>query len=177
MKSQVRKGAGWGIAIGMILLVLGIVAIARPLYATIASAIVFGWLFVIAGVLQIVYALRSQDIGKLIWKLLLGILYLGAGIYIIGTPAMGAITLTLVLGISIFAQGVIEVVLAFQLRPASGWKWVLLGGIAGIILGIFIWSQFPNSAEWLVGLWVGIHFLLNGIWILVLSSTVRSTLR
>ncbi|UBF30304.1 DUF308 domain-containing protein (plasmid) [Kovacikia minuta CCNUW1] len=177
LAKQVRAGFGWGVALGIIMMVLGIIAIARPLYITIASALVFGWLFIIAGVIQTFYALRSQGVGQLAWKLLLGILYLIAGLSVVNSPATGAAALTLVLGITIFAHGVIEVILAFQMRPAPNWGWMLLGGIAGIILGIFIWSSFPSSADWIIGLWVGIHLLLNGLWILLLSSAVRAALR
>ena len=177
LTQQVRKGAGWGIAIGIILLVLGFIAIARPLYATIASTVVFGWLFIVAGVAQFIYAFRSDGFGQMLWKVLLGILYLISGVYMVSNPMIGAMALTLVLGVTIFAQGAIEVILAFQLRPAPGWIIVLLGGIVGIILGVFIWSRFPYSADWLIGLWVGIHLLFSGAWILVLASTLRVALR
>lgn len=176
-RQQLRTSAGWGVAIGIVLLVLGFVAIARPLYATIASTIVFGWLFIAAGIAQIIYAFRSYGYGQLIWKALLGILYLISGIYIVSNPASGAMVLTLVLGMTIFAQGVIQVILALQLRPDASWFIALISGIIGIILGIFIWSHFPYSADWLIGLWVGIHFLCTGAWVLVLASTIRVALR
>lgn len=177
MRQQLRSSAGWGIAIGVVLLILGLIAIARPLYATIASTIVFGWLFIVAGIAQVIYAFRSYGNGQLVWKVLLGILYLISGIYIVSSPMSGAMVLTLVLGLTIFAQGIIQVILAFQLRPDSSWLIGLISGIVGIILGIFIWSRFPYSADWLIGLWVGIHFLFTGAWVLVLSSTVRIALR
>jgi uncharacterized membrane protein HdeD (DUF308 family) len=177
LNQQVRASAGWGIAIGIILLVLGFIAIARPLYATIASTWVFGWLFIAAGAAQIVYAFRSYGVGQLIWKVLLGLLYLIAGIYIVSNPISGATALTLALGITIFAQGVIQVILAFQMRSSSSWWAVLVSGIVAVILGIFIWSRFPYSADWLIGLWVGIHLLFSGASILVISSTIRVVLR
>ena len=73
-------GSGTSIVVGVILVILGLIAIARPLYATIAATLVFGWLFIFAGIAQIVYAFRSRGAGQLVWKLLLGVLYLGAGI-------------------------------------------------------------------------------------------------
>lgn len=168
---------GINTTVGIITIVLGIAAIARPLYATIASTIAFGWLFIIAGIAQIAYAFQSRGAGHLIWKLLLGIFYLIAGIYVISSPLAGAITLTLVLGATIFAQSVLQVIMAFQLRPARGWGWTLFSGILGIILGIFIWSDFPFNAPWIIGLWVGINLLFDGIWVLSLSSAARSALR
>lgn len=168
-------GSGTDIAIGILLVIFGIVAIARPVYATIASTLVFGWLFIFAGITQLVYAFRSRGAGQFVWKLLLGILYVGAGIIVLFNVFEGAIALTLILGITIFAQGVIQVILAFGLRPARNWVWVLFNGILAIILGIFIWSGWPFNADWLIGLWVGISLLFNGIWMILLSSLPRST--
>ena len=168
-------GSGAAIVVGVLMVILGLVAIARPIYATIASTLVFGWLFIFAGIAQIAYAFGSRGAGQIIWKLLLGILYLGAGIVVLSNVLSGAIALTLILGITIFAQGVIQVILAFGIRPARNWGWVLASGILGIILGIFIWSEWPFNAAWLIGLWVGISLLFNGIWMITLPSLPRST--
>lgn len=167
-------GSGIGIVVGVLLVILGLVAIARPIYATIASTLVFGWLFIFAGIAQIVYAFGSRGAGKIIWKLLLGILYLGAGIIVLSNVLSGAIALTLILGITIFAQGVIQVILAFGIRSARNWGWVLFSGILGIILGIFIWSEWPFNAALIIGLWFRINLLSDGIWIITLSSLPRS---
>lgn len=168
-------GSGIGIVVGILLVILGLIAIARPLYATIASTLVFGWLFIFAGIAQIVYAFSSRGAGQLIWKLLLGVLYLGAGIVVLSNVLSGAIALTLILGITIFVQGAIQVILAFAIRPNRNWVWVLVSGILGIILGIFIWSEWPFNAIWLIGLWVGISLLFNGIWMITSSLLPRST--
>jgi uncharacterized membrane protein HdeD (DUF308 family) len=168
-------GSGTGIVVGVLLVILGLIAIARPLYATIASTLVFSWLFIFAGIAQIVYAFGSRGAGQLVWKLLLGVLYLGAGIIILSNVLSGALALTLILGVTIFVQGVIQVILAFGIRPARNWGWLLVSGILGIILGIFIWSEWPFNAIWLIGLWVGINLLFDGIWMITLSSLPRST--
>lgn len=177
LDEQARKSSAWGVVIGIILVVLGCVAIARPLYATVASTLVFGWLFISAGVLQLLYAMRSPNIKGFIWKMLLAILCLATGVYTVSNPTLGAQALTLVLGITIFAQGAIEVILAFTIRPATRWRLLLAFGLAGIILGIFIWSRFPYSADWFIGLLVGLHLLFTGIWILFFSSMTRAILR
>lgn len=161
--------------VGILLVILGLIAIARPLYATIASTLVFGWLFIFAGIAQIAYAFSSRGAGQIIWKLLSGVLYLGAGIVVLSNLLSGALALTLILGITIFSQGVIQVILAFAIRPNRNWVLVLVSGILGIILGIFIWSEWPFNAIWLIGLWVGISLLFNGIWMITSSLLPRST--
>lgn len=168
-------GSGIGIIVGVLLVILGLVAIARPVYATIASTIAFGWVFIFAGIVQFIYAFGSRGAGQFIWKLLLSILYFVAGIVVLSNIFEGAIALTLVLGITIFAQGVFQVILAFGMRPARNWGWVLFSGILGVILGILIWSEWPFNADWVLGLLIGISFLVNGIWMITLSSLPRAT--
>ncbi|MBE9008672.1 HdeD family acid-resistance protein [Pseudanabaenaceae cyanobacterium LEGE 13415] len=170
---QTKPSGGWGIAAGIILVILGLIAFARPFYATIATTLAFGWLFIIAGIGQFIYAFGSRSAGQVIWKIALGILYLLAGIFLVGSPIAGALSVTLVLGITIFLQGVIQVFMAFQIRPARAWGGVLVSGLLGIILGIFIWSNFPFNAAWILGLFVGVSLLVNGIWIISLSSASR----
>jgi uncharacterized membrane protein HdeD (DUF308 family) len=176
-RQQIRQGAGWGIAVGILLIVLGIVAIALPFATAIALSILFGWLFILGGVGQIIYAFLSQPAGSFIWKLLLGIFYLIAGIIILVSPGIAAITLSLILGISILVQSVIQVIGAFQMKPAPGWGWVLASGILGIILGIFIWSEWPMGAVWLLGVLFGLNLLFDGIGVVMVASLLRSALQ
>jgi uncharacterized membrane protein HdeD (DUF308 family) len=163
--------------IAVLMIILGIVAIIFPFFATITSTLVFGWIFIFAGIAQIAYAVQSKGAGQVAWKLILGLLYLLAGIFVLIDPLQGALAFTLVLGVTIFVQGIIQISLAFQMRRISpSWGWMLVSGIAGIILGIFIWSSFPSSAVWLIGTWVGINLLFDGIWMLTLHSGQPRTL-
>jgi uncharacterized membrane protein HdeD (DUF308 family) len=163
--------------IAVLMLILGVIAIIFPFFATITSTLVFGWIFIFAGIAQIVYAFQSKGMGRVTWKLILGLLYLLAGILVLIDPLEGALAFTLVLGITIFTQGVIQISLAFQMRQTSpNWGWMLISGIAGIILGIFIWSSFPSSAVWLIGTWVGVNLFFDGTWMLTLHSGQTRTL-
>lgn len=101
---------------------------------------------------------------------MLGLLYLGAGILILSNVLTGAIALTFVLGVTIFAQGVIQVILAFAIRPIQSWGALLVSGVLGVILGILIWSQWPLSVGWLLGVWIGVSLLCDGVWMIMLSS-------
>lgn len=167
----------WLIAIAIFMIILGVIAIIFPFFATLTSTLVFGWLFIFAGIAQIVYAFQSKGAGRVAWKLILGLLYLLAGFFVLTDPLQGAIAFTLVLGITIFVQGIIQVSLAFQMRRTSpNWGWMLVSGIAGIILGIFIWSSFLSSAIWLIGTWVGIDLVFDGMWMLTLHSSQSRTL-
>ncbi|OYD95751.1 hypothetical protein CDG76_12540 [Nostoc sp. 'Peltigera membranacea cyanobiont' 210A] len=166
--------SGWTTAIAILMIVLGIIAIAFPFFASVASTLLFGWIFIFAGITQIVYAFQSRGAGQVIGKLILGLLYLLAGILVVANPLGGLLAFTLVLGITIFVQGIIQVAIAFQMRRISpNWGLMLVSGIIGIIFGIFVWSNFPFSAAWLIGTFIGINLLFDGVWMLTLHSGQR----
>ena len=170
-------GSGWITAIAVVTIVLGVIAIAFPFFATIASTVLFGWVFIFAGIAQIAYAFQSRGAGKIVWKMILGFLYLFSGVFVTIDPLEGAFAFTIVLGITIFLQGMIQVSLALQMRWLSNnWGWMLASGLMGIIFGIFVWSSTPLSAVWLVGTLIGINLLFDGIWMLTLHSGEKLTI-
>lgn len=165
------SSSGWTNAIAILMIVLSFIAIAFPFFATVATTLTFGWIFTFAGIAQIVYAFQLRGAGQVVWKLILGFLYFLSGIFVVVNPLEGAFALTLVLGITIFVQGVIQVSLAFQMRRISpNWGWMLVSGIIGIIFGIFVWSNFPFYAAWLIGILIGTNLLFDGVWMLTLHS-------
>jgi uncharacterized membrane protein HdeD (DUF308 family) len=168
--------SGWITAIAIVMIVLGIIAIAFPFFATIASTVLFGWIFISAGIFQIAYAFQSRGTGKIVWKMILGFLYLLSGIFVMVNPLEGAFAFTIVLGMTIFLQGMIQVSLAFQMRWLSpNWGWMLASGLMGIVFGIFVWSSSPLSAVWLIGTLIGVNLLFDGIWMLTLYSGGKIT--
>lgn len=167
----------WTTTIAVLMIVLGIIAIVFPFFASIASTLVFGWVFILAGVVQIVYAFQSRGAGQVVWKLILGGLYLFSGIFVVANPLKGVLAFTIVLGVTIFVQGIIQVSIAFQMRrTAPRWGWMLASGIIGIIFGIVIWSSLPYSAVWLIGTLIGVNLLFDGVWMLTLHSGQRRAL-
>jgi uncharacterized membrane protein HdeD (DUF308 family) len=171
-----QQGMGWIIGIGILMIILGIVAIAEPLVASIALELLLGVILAIGGVIQLVYAFRSHGAGSLALKIVLGLLYLATGLLLLFNPIAGVISLTLLVGIFFFIEGVLRVFLAFQIKPISNWGLILLNGIISIVLGILIWSQWPSNAGWILGLLVGIGLLVNGIATILFSRTFHRTI-
>ena len=168
----------WTNLIAILMIALGVIAIVFPFFATVTSTLVFGWIFIFAGLAQIVYAFQSRAAGQVVWKVILGFLYFLAGVFVVANPLEGVLAFTLVLGITIFVQGIIQVSIAFQVRRISpSWGWMLASGIIGIIFGIFVWSNFPFYAAWLIGTLIGVNLLFDGIWMLMLHSGQRRALQ
>lgn len=158
------------IVVGVLLVLLGLVAIARPTYATIASTVVFGWMFMLAGIDHFIVTLRSYGSRQFIWRLLLSLICLVTGFLVLSNVLRGALALTLILGITIFLLGMVQVILAFWIRPAIRWTWVLTSGLISIVLGILVWSAWPYRADWIIGFWVGLHFIGQGLWMMGVAS-------
>ena len=176
-QQELHKAAGWGIAVGTLLAILGIVAIAVPLTTAIAIGLLFGWLFILGGIIQMSYAFLTRASGAFMWKFVLGMFYLLGGISVLFAPGIAALTLSLILAISIVVQSLIQVVTALQIRPEQGWGWVLFSGVTGLILGALIWVQGPAGAVWLLGVWFGLNLLSDGIGLAMASWLIRAKLK
>ncbi|HEY9615319.1 MAG TPA: HdeD family acid-resistance protein [Microcoleaceae cyanobacterium] len=177
VRQELQQGLGWTLALGILIAVLGVAAIVFPIVSTVALTLFFGWLFIAGGIFKAVYAFQVHGVGSKIWRLVLAALYVGAGIFMLTYPLKGALTLTVVLAVTILVESVLEVIMAFQLRPAPNWGWMLISGVLGIVLGILIWNQLPINALWIIGLLVGINLLMSGLWITMFSLSARRALR
>lgn len=163
VEGAIAEHRTWFIVLGIVLLLLGIVAIIFPFMTTIAVKIMIGWLFLIGGVVQIIHAFSTQKWSSFFFNLLVGILYVFAGGWLAFFPFTGILTLTIFLAAMFIVQGILEFGMAFKMRPQSGWGWMLFSGIVAILLGILIFGGLPGTAVWAIGLLVGINLLSSGI--------------
>ena len=159
----------WFITLGILLMILGCVAIAFPLITTIAVKILLGWLFLIGGIVQIVHAFSTQKWSQFFLSLLVGVLYVFVGGWLAFFPLAGIITLTILLAAMFIAQGVLEFGMAFRIRPREGWVWMLVSGIIAILVGLMIFGGLPATAAWAIGLLVGINLISSGLAYLFLA--------
>ncbi len=169
-RAAIASHRGWFIAVGVLLILAGIVAIVFPIVSTIATTIFFGWMLVIIGVVQIVHAVRTWGRGGMAWTALVGVLFAVGGLLMAFDPLLGAFSLTAMLAGVFIAEGVIEIIGALQMRSDRRWGWLLVSGIVALIAGVMIALQLPSSALWAVGFMTGINFLFSGTTFLTLAS-------
>jgi len=155
------------------MIVAGAIAVGAPVVAGVAVTAIVGWLLVFSGILHLVFAWRSGRAASVVWEILLGVVYAGIGFDVIVHPVAGLAGLTLAIAIYLLIEGVLELVLSFQLRPAPGSGWVLVDGIITLVLAVMIWSTWPSNAVWVVGTLVGISMFFSGITRLMLALAVR----
>lgn len=169
--NEVKKNSGLTIAVGIIVVLMGIFAMGSPFIAGVSLAIAVGFMLIIGGVGQLVFALKTH---AGLFSIILAVLTVIAGGYMVSNPGAALATMTMVLAIYLVISGVFEVMMAFQIKPVKGWGWALFSGVISILLGAMIWSQFPVSGLWTVGTLIGIKLFFSGWTLLMFGLTARS---
>lgn len=160
---------------GVLLILLGMLAIASPLMAAVAVNVVIAWLIVLAGVVHLIVAFHTREAGRLIWRLVVGLAYIAFGAYLVARPAVGVASLTLVLASLFLVEGVLNIALFFQARSMRGSGWVLFDGVITLLLGLMIYVQWPSSSAWAIGTLVGVSLIISGVTRVMLSLAVRKS--
>jgi uncharacterized membrane protein HdeD (DUF308 family) len=163
------------LAQGIVMMLLGIVAISLPLVATLATEILVGWLFVVGGIVRIVYIPRSTRTPGFWWSLLTAVIVIVLGVVFILQPLQGALTLTMMLIALFILEGIAALFMAFELRKhMHNWGWTLFKGVVDLWLALMIWSGWPGSATWAIGLLVGINMLFFGVSLTMTALAART---
>lgn len=168
-----KQSVNWSIALSVLMILAGALAIVIPLAAGIAVTLLVGWLLVFSGGFHLVFGWHTRSVGGFLWESLLGILYILVGAYLLFHPGVGLESLTLALAIYLLVEGILEFIFSFRLRPLPGSGWLLFDGILTLILAILIWASWPSSTAWVIGTLVGISILFSGVSRLVLSLLAR----
>jgi uncharacterized membrane protein HdeD (DUF308 family) len=170
--ADIRRHPGWFIALGALLIVLGLIAVSASVATTIISVILFGWLLFIGGVFEAVHAFWVRPWSGLLLQLFVGVLSVIVGALMITNPHASAAALTLLLASFFIVGGIFRVMLtAHEHLPGRGWA--IFSGAINILLGVLIWLKWPASAFWVIGLFIGIDLLFTGWWFVMLGTTAR----
>jgi uncharacterized membrane protein HdeD (DUF308 family) len=160
---------------GIVLVILGVAAVMLPLIATIAIALVVGWIFLLSGVVGLLATFRMRSAPGFWWSLLSGILGVVAGIVLLRWPLSGAFSLTLVLTLFLVLEGVVSIMFALEhKRELSGrWGMMLVSGVVDMVLAGMIFAGLPGTAAWAIGLLVGINMVFGGSALIAMALHAR----
>lgn len=170
-----RNDLHWGVLVtlGVLMLLVGIAAIAFPLAATLAAEIVIGAALLISGVLLFAQAVSRSGCNGRGLTCATGLLSIVAGLLLLAFPVSGVVTLTLLVGAYFLISGGLRVALALVVRPLDSWGWMMLSGVLALVLALLVIVQFPDIAAWLLGVLVGVDLLFAGWWALLIGLTQR----
>lgn len=161
---------------GIVLLVLGVLAVLVPVIATLAVTILFGWLFLVSGVVGLVSTFWMRHAPGFWWSLLSAALGIVVGLLLLASPLGGALSLTLVLIAFFIIEGAASIMFALDHRRelTGRWGWMLVSGIIDLALAMMIFAGLPSTAAWAVGLLVGINMLFGGAALIAMALHARN---
>ena len=163
----------WFVLLGVALVVMGAVALTAVGVASLATAVMFGALLLVSGLFEFVGSFWSRRWSGFFLHLLSGVLSVVVGVMLLRAPADAMLILTLLLACLLMVSGIFKVVAALSHRFAM-WGWTLVSGLLDLVLGILIWEGWPESALWVLGLFLGITLVFRGFNWIALGFGLRS---
>jgi uncharacterized membrane protein HdeD (DUF308 family) len=160
------------LALGIILIIVGTIAVGMPFVASLATAVTFGALLLVGGIAQLVGAFWTRDWSGFFLSLLIGVLYLVLGLFFLRDPGDAVLAMTLLLACVLMVGGLFRII-GSAMYQFPHWGWTLVGGIINLVLGIMIWQQWPVSGLWVIGLFVGIDLMFTGWTWVMLALAVK----
>lgn len=157
---------------GVLFTLLGIIAVAMPGIFTLSTELFIGWLLLFGGGIQLYRTFKSRHSSGFLGSLVVSLLYLIFGFLFVAFPIAGVLSLTLLLTLFFIAEGIGKIILGFEYRAFRSWGWFLLNGILSLIIAYIIWSGWPGTAFWVIGLLVGINMIFFGLSLIFLGSSI-----
>ena len=167
-----KTRAGNAKAVGIALILAGVLAIAAPFVSGISVMVVVGMLMIAGAIGLGLLAFSLGAFGRGLPLLLLTMLTLLAGVTIVTRPVAAMASVTLLLAVYFAVSGIVEIAVAFGDKPTAGRGWVILSGLASLVLGVMLWRHFPASAGMAVGVLFGVRLFLVGVWLYSVASAV-----
>jgi len=161
---------------GIIMMVLGVLAIIWPQISTLAVDLYVGWMFLLSGLTGLIAMFVASSVAAFLWSLLTAALSLFVGVLLLWHPVEGAVSLTLVLISFFIAEGIFQIAAAIRHREAfpDSWGWLLMSGIADLVLAAMLIWGWPSTAIWALGLIAGLNLITSGLAIVMVAAAARS---
>lgn len=175
MQDDIRTSTAWSIALSILMIASGVLAIFVPSVAGLTVTVIFGWLLLFTGVLHLGLAWRAQGAWAITGEIVIAVLYAIAGLYLLARPVAGLASLTIVLSAYLVMKGFLEAVVAFSV-PAAGSGWLIFDAILTVAIAAMIAAAWPASTAWAIGVLVGVSMISSGFTRLMISTGVRSQL-
>jgi uncharacterized membrane protein HdeD (DUF308 family) len=166
------KKWGWLCGLGLLLILLGMIAIAAAVFVTLATMVFFGCLLLLAGILQTMHAIAFRGWSGFYIDLIVGLLYVVIGLMVVFHPGATAVALTLIIAVLLILSGIFRIVIAWAVSYQNR-VWLFLHGIVNLLLGFVILSSWPVSGSWIIGLFIGIDMIFNGVSLTMLGLAAK----
>lgn len=167
-----KELGGMFLLIGALLALLGIAAIIFSYVAGAAAVMLWGALLLISGLVHGLAVFQARNWNGVFVHLLLAVLDVAVGIFCLARTTEALEAVTLVIGVFLVVGGMFRVFGAL-LAHRRGWGLSVFTGIVGVLLGLLVWKHWPDSSEWVVGTFIGVDLLFQGITALTLGLNLK----
>jgi uncharacterized membrane protein HdeD (DUF308 family) len=171
---RIGRGANGLMRMGGVLMLIGAAALLSPMVSGLVATLYVGWMLIFSGAASLYGAFAVRGVGPFFGALLLGLLSLACGGFILARPIGGELAITLCLGGVFLAQGAFETALAFAVRPAPGWSWMLVSALASIALSVVILIAWSGLSLVVLGAVIGVNFLSSGLAFLAVGAAAKA---
>jgi uncharacterized membrane protein HdeD (DUF308 family) len=170
---ELRKRSGWMLALGILMIVLGSLALTTSVLWTLVTMMFVGWLMVFGGILQAFHAVTCKAWAGFFLDLLMGVFYSVVGLMVVAHPGATAIALTLMIAMLLIISGIFRIIATIAMRFPNA-IWIMIHGFINVALGMIIALDWPVSGLWVIGTFIGIDMLINGWSLVMLSLAVKN---
>jgi uncharacterized membrane protein HdeD (DUF308 family) len=165
---------GWLLALGVVQIIVGSIAVAVPVVASLGAVAIFGAVLIVTAIFQLIHAFKVGSWPRSAWYGLGGVLYAIAGFLVVAFPLGGALTLAVLLAILFIADGALRVLFAMTASAAVGQGWLVAAGCCGILIGVILLIGWPMTALWVTGLLLGVNLIFTGAMNIAIALASRT---
>ncbi len=166
---------GWLLALGVVQIIAGGVAIAVPVIASLAAVAMFAAVLMVIAIFQLIHAFKAGAWRRSLWYAISGLLYAVAGVFVIAYPLGGALTLAVLIAVLFIADGAVRLAFAMSASAAVGRGLLSASGICAILVGVFLLIGWPFTALWVTGLLLGINVIFTGVMNIMIALASRTS--
>src|SRR5262245_48593466 len=174
MRETIKRYSLWYLLQGVLMVVAGVLAFIYPLLASVALIYLLAWVLIVSGAVQAIGLIGARHVPHYWLQLISVVIAILIGVLLLRQPESGLLIMTLLLIVFFMVEGLSKVIFALTIRPFPNWCWVLASGLVGVVLGVYLMMNMPVSAEWVLGVLLGIQLICEGAALAYLAWQVRS---
>ena len=173
MKSQSLPSANHLLLSGILLAVLGLVAVAARAFVGETVVWIIGVLLLLAGIVQFYQGWKAEKFSEKAFPMLMGVLAAVLGGALLGNSVFAGSILTIIFVVIFAVEGIWKILISLSFRQAKGWIALLISGLLSFLLAYLIWRGWPDSGLATVGILIGINLLVTGASMIIVSITLK----
>jgi uncharacterized membrane protein HdeD (DUF308 family) len=174
MRETVKRYSLWYLIQGVLLVAAGVLALIYPFIASVAIVYLLAWILIVSGILQGIGLIGATNVPHYWLQLISAVLAIVIGVLLLRSPDSGLLIMTVLLIVYFMVEGIAKIIFALTIKPFPNWGWVLASGCVGILLALILWANMPLTADWVLGLMLGILLVCEGAALTYLAWHVRT---